>query len=74
MPRGKLRSQDELANFAKSINRRRRPLLKEVEKLNIAAGVLEYVLGGDDPFAEPVKAQEDTQPETESEEVEAEAE
>jgi hypothetical protein len=53
MPRGKLRSPEEIGRMVKDIKRMHRPLLRQIEILQIRERTLDWVMGGDDAFIEP---------------------
>lgn len=66
MPRGKLRSPEEIAARIKDIRRKHRPLIQEMERLDIQARTLDWAMGGDDSF---VQTSVTTEIETETEGV-----
>jgi len=53
MPKGKMRTTEEIARMQKDIRRKHRPLLRKMEILSIREKTLDWVMGSDDPFVEP---------------------
>lgn len=58
MPRGKLRSPEEIARMQKDIRRQYRPLVRQTEILAIREKMLDWVMGGDDQFIVPEESVE----------------
>lgn len=50
MPRGKLRSPEEINGRIRELKKKHRPLLQELERLDIQARALDWALGGEDTF------------------------
>lgn len=50
MPKGKLRSPEEINRMLKDIRRSHRPLLRQMEVLEIREKTLAWVMGEDDSF------------------------
>lgn len=57
MPKGKLRSPEEINARIKELKRKHRPLLAELERLDIQARALDWAMGGDDTFVQPEAAE-----------------
>lgn len=69
MAKGKLRSPEEINGMIRDIRKSHRPLLREIEKLEIRERTLDWVMGGEDAFALAVETTAETQ-ETEAEPTE----
>lgn len=61
MAKGKVRSPEEIKEMQRDIRRQHRPLLRQIEMLDIREKTLAWVMGEDDPFAAVEAAEADAE-------------